>query len=88
MRVEFLEQFEIDLDRIKDKSVHSAVLKLIDALELAQSLSDVPNLKKLKGFKNLYRIRVRDYRIGLIIEKKAIELARILHRKDIYQRFP
>jgi mRNA interferase RelE/StbE len=88
MKVEFLEQFDKDLDRIKDKSVHSALLKLIGLLEEANSLAEIPNLKKLQGFKNIYRIRIRDYRVGLIIEKKTIELARILHRKDIYNKFP
>jgi mRNA interferase RelE/StbE len=88
MKVEFLEQFEKDLDRIRDKSVQAALLKLIGVLEEAQSLSEIPHLKKLQGFKNIYRIRVRDYRVGIIVEKKTIELARILHRKDIYNRFP
>jgi mRNA interferase RelE/StbE len=88
MKVEFLEQFDKDLDRIKDKPVHSALLKLIGLLEEANSLAEIPNLKKLQGFKNIYRIRIRDYRVGLIIEKKTIELARILHRKDIYNKFP
>lgn len=88
MKVEILEQFDKDLDQIKDRSMRAAILKLILTLEAASSLGDVPNLKKLKGFRNIYRIRIRDYRVGIIIEKRTIELARVLHRKDIYNRFP
>lgn len=44
------------------------------------------NLKQLKGEKNIYRLRVTDYRI--IFEKRDSELIlliiRIGHRKEVY----
>jgi len=44
------------------------------------------NLKQLKGEKNIYRLRVADYRV--IFEKKDSELTiliiRIGHRKEVY----
>jgi len=46
------------------------------------------NLKKLKGFKTAYRIRVGDYRIGLFISNDTVEFARVVHQKDIYKVFP
>jgi len=47
-------------------------------------------VERLKGFKDKYKIRIGDYRIGLIIdkEKKEIICIRIAHRKDIYKLFP
>lgn len=36
----------------------------------------------------LYRIRIGDYRIGIFVEGKTVEFARVVHRKDIYQQFP
>ena len=42
----------------------------------------------MKGFKNAFRIRVGDYRIGVLIEKDTIKFGRIALRKDIYDIFP
>lgn len=88
MRVQFLQQFDKDLDRIKDKMVLRAVRQVIEVLEVASSLREIPRLKKLSGFRNAYRIRVGEYRIGIIAEQGVIEVARIPHRKEMYKRFP
>ncbi len=47
MEVEFLEQFSKDLDAISQKSVKSGLAKLIDRIDLAQSLSEISQTKKL-----------------------------------------
>ena len=43
--------------------------------------------KKLKGYKNAYRIRVGDYRIIYEIEDKVLRILVIAigHRKDVYE---
>jgi len=48
----------------------------------------IPNLRKLKGFKNYYRIRFGNYRVGVRIEKSVIVFERVIHRKDIYKYYP
>jgi len=53
-----------------------------------QSLRDIRNLKKLKGYKNLFRIKIGDFRIGIFIENDTVEFARVVHHKDIYKLFP
>ena len=42
--------------------------------------------KKLKGFKNLYRIRVGNYRIIYSVQHDIliIEILKIAHRKNVY----
>ncbi len=35
-----------------------------------------------------YRIKIGDYRIGIFVESKVVEMARFVHRKDIYKVFP
>jgi mRNA interferase RelE/StbE len=42
----------------------------------------------LKGHKFAYRIKIGDYRIGIFVESKVVEMARFEHRKDIYKVFP
>ncbi len=88
MKVEFLDRFSKDLDKLKVKHVKVGVLKLILRLEAANNLSEIPNLKKLAGHKSAYRIRIGDYRLGMFIEGSSVQLARILDRKDIYKVFP
>jgi mRNA interferase RelE/StbE len=51
-------------------------------------LSEIPSCKKMTGYKNAYRIKLKTYRIGFFLENKKVELVRILHRKDIYKYFP
>lgn len=88
MRVEFLDRFLRDLDKLRDKTVKSSVRKVIESVEHANNFRSVANTKKLIGHKSAYRIRVGDYRIGLFVENDLVEFARIEHRKDIYDIFP
>jgi len=61
---------------------------VIRTLELAPTLSQVSGVKKMKGFKNAFRIRVGNYRIGLYYQDGIAELARFLDRKKIYKVWP
>jgi len=88
LKVAFLKKFSKDLDNLKKPQIKHTLISLIESLEAANSISDIPNLKKLKGFSSAYRIRIGDYRIGVFIENDVIELARIAHRKEIYDIFP
>jgi len=88
MKVVFLGKFSRDLDDLTDAGLKADVKEIIQSLELAASLSLVPGVKKMTGFKNAFRIRVRDYRIGIYYENGVVELARILHRSKIYKVWP
>lgn len=48
------------------------------------------NVQKLKGHQVYYKARFGDYRVGLLIDKKdrEVRVCRVLHRRDIYRRFP
>jgi len=43
---------------------------------------DIPNLKKLKGYKFFYRIRFGNYRAGIRIQNNILVFERLLHRRD------
>jgi mRNA interferase RelE/StbE len=64
------------------------VKESIEGVEKADSLSDLPNLTKLKGAKNYFRLKLGDYRIGLALEDDTVAFVRFLDRKDIYKYFP
>ncbi|MGE5393679.1 MAG: type II toxin-antitoxin system RelE family toxin [Candidatus Saccharibacteria bacterium] len=88
MKTEFLKQFYKDLNKITLQSTLSDILSSVKNVEAATTLSNIKNLKKLKGYKNAFRIKIGDYRIGVFIENDIVEFARIVHRKDIYRVFP
>lgn len=89
MKVGYLPRFVKDLKKLKKQPIYSEVKKLaFNMIPEYTDLSEISNLKKLKGENNTYRIRVGDYRIGLFIDEERIIFARVLHRKDIYKKFP
>lgn len=47
-------------------------------------------VERLHGHPECYKIRIGDYRIGLLIDptRRVIEFRRILHRREIYRYFP
>ncbi len=88
MKVQFLQSFSKDIDKIHLKSVKASLKRLIELIESAETLSNIPNTKKLKGHKTAYRTRVGDHRLGFYFENETIILARFVDRKDIYKLFP
>jgi mRNA interferase RelE/StbE len=64
VKVEFRSSFAKDL-KIVDKALAVRIQRVIEEVQRADSLSDVRNLKKLRGRENYYRVRIGDYRIGI-----------------------
>jgi mRNA interferase RelE/StbE len=69
-------------------NVQASVRDLITSLENAKSLNEIKDLKKLSGFKNYFRIRIGQYRVGVKEEKPKVYLFCILERSQIYKVFP
>ena len=88
MNLEIRKSFEKDTDKIYSDTILSSLSEIISTIENAQNLREIKNLKKMEGYKNHYRIRLGDYRIGLFIDNKTVNLVRFLHRKEIYRYFP
>jgi len=88
VKVAFRASFLRDLDNVTDKSFLVRAKKIIEEVEQAADLSRVRNVKKLRGTVNCYRIRLGEYRFGLLLEEDALVLVRFLHRKDVYRYFP
>jgi mRNA interferase RelE/StbE len=88
LKVAFRASFTRDLRKIKEQQLRNRVLNLIEQVENAATLDDIPNLKKLKGGGNYYRIRIGSYRCGLTVENDTVTFVRFLHRRDVYRYFP
>jgi len=88
MQVAFTKQFEKQFDKTTDPFLKNEITNLVNKTISASRISDIPNIKKLKGYKTAYRVRIGDYRIGLLIENGIVVFVVIGHRKDIYKIFP
>ena len=88
MKTAFRESFARDLKAVRDKKLLQRVKESIEAVERAESLNSLPNLKKLRGAKSYFRLKLGDYRIGLALENDTVVFVRFLDRKDIYKYFP
>ena len=88
MKTAFKASFSKDLEKVRAQHLKNAVREIIEQIERAESLQTLPNLKKLQGSNNYYRVRVGDYRVGITIENDSVTFVRFLHRKDIYRYFP
>ncbi len=69
MKVIFLKEFSKDLDGISLKSVKLSLKRVIERIEIAHTLGNIQNTKKLQGHKTAYRTRIGDYRLGLFFQR-------------------
>lgn len=62
-------------------------IKMKDSLNGILAIPPIGDMKKLKGFKKRYRLRVGDWRILYSLDRKSRELIvlEILPRKDAYK---
>ena len=72
-----------ELDALDD-----AVFKRIDRkiLELADNPRP-PGCKKLRGYRDQWRVRVGDWRVVYLIddEAKLVTITRVAHRREVYE---
>jgi mRNA interferase RelE/StbE len=88
MQIKFRQKLEQDIEAINDDKVLSAIAKTIESVEMCVKLADISNLKKMKGSKGYFRIRIGTYRIGIYLDKDCVEFVRVLSRDKIYKYFP
>lgn len=88
MKVEFKRSFTKDLRGIKDKGLLKRVKETIEEVEQARSFPEIQGVRKLRSEDRYYRIRIGDYRLGIVVEGEVVIFVRFLHRRDIYRYFP
>ncbi len=87
--VEYSQRFLKEL-AILPKEIQSRIETIVFTELETENPFDLGYLSKMKGYKDKYKIRVGDYRIGLTLNKKNKTLIcqRVAHRKEIYRIFP
>ena len=61
MNVEYSKDFEKSVKKLSGKMLDS-VRGVISEVKNAESIKDITDCKKLVGYRNVYRIRIGDYR--------------------------
>ena len=87
MKLSFRSSFNRDLKKIKDKEILQKVKECIHIAEEANSLQELSDIKKISGSSGYYRVRLREYRIGIFVSGNEIEFVRCLHRREVYKFF-
>jgi mRNA interferase RelE/StbE len=88
MQVIFRRSFAKDLKKIRRTALRKEVQAVIEQIEQSTTLYDLPNVKHLTSEGPYYRIRIGEYRLGLLVEEDTVTIVRFLHRRDIYRYFP
>lgn len=87
MKIEITNVFEKDLRKLS-KSDAIKVIELLKSLENDTKDLSMCDTKKLIGYKNYYRIRLGDIRIGYQKFIDCLEFQRVAKRDEIYKIFP
>ena len=88
MEIRYRTSFGRDTRRERNSDLRRRVERTIEQLQRAPSVASVPGLAAMQGYANHYRIRIGDYRLGIIVDGDTAILVRLLHRRDIYRHFP
>ncbi|MFB2974833.1 type II toxin-antitoxin system RelE/ParE family toxin [Microseira sp. BLCC-F43] len=89
MNTEYLLSFIKDIKALKSTPVFESIQALVfEEIPNIPNFEDLANLKKLKGYENAYRIRLGDYRIGVVFDGETVTFYRVIHRKEFYRYFP
>ncbi|MEW5803768.1 MAG: type II toxin-antitoxin system RelE/ParE family toxin [bacterium] len=88
MKLEFRASFAKDLKNIQDKQLLNQIKEKIQAIEASANIMELSGLKRLRTGGYYYRLRLGDYRLGLIIDGETVIFVRLLHRREIYRYFP
>ena len=88
MKALYNKKFLTDLARIPVS--HRVIIEsfVFEELPKAKAPSELRKIEKMRGYKNSYKARFGDYRVGFRLTHDSIVCERVLHRKEIYRFFP
>ncbi len=81
-RVDFTEEADTDLDRITKYYARQITSRIEKTLPHRAEDVTRTNVKKLRGFETLYRLRVDDYRIFYQVQSNEVTILRILSKDE------
>jgi mRNA interferase RelE/StbE len=81
--------FYRDISAYTNRHLLKEVYDVMQNISNADSIFNINDLKKLKKYKNQYRIKIlKSYRIGIVVQKNKVWFVRFGHRNSFYKGFP
>ena len=77
-----------NIKKISNSFLNGRIEQAVLSVQNAQSPKDIPNLKKMKGYKIHYRIKIGRYRIGIEIVGDTVTFTAFGPRNNFYNFFP
>ena len=84
MEISYHNQFNRDLRRLRNPSLAAQVEQVIEELKAASTIRDVRGVSRMTNAGEHYRIRIREYRLGITMDGEPV----VLPRGEIYRYFP
>jgi len=88
MQVEFRKKFLKELSKLPNPYQSNIEEFVFDVLSNYNSLSEIGKIEKMTGYKDYFKIRFGDYRVGIKKENNIIMVETVKHRREIYKFFP
>ena len=88
MEIRYHNQFNRDLRRLSNPSLAAQVEQVIEELKAASTIRDVRGVSRMTSAGEHYRIRIREYRLGITMDGETVIMRRFLPRGEIYRYFP
>lgn len=88
MKVVYRKRFLKDLAGIPSNHRQRIETFVFEELPSAESLEATGRFERLTARPHFYKVRFGVYRLGARAEAGQVTLERVLHRKDIYRKFP
>jgi mRNA interferase RelE/StbE len=88
MEVEIKKKFLKELSKLPTEYADTIEEFVFDKLQTYNNLSEIGKVEKMTGYKNYFKIRFGDYRVGIKKENDIIIIETVKHRREIYKYFP
>jgi len=81
--IDFKPSARRELERLSDR----LIARLMPKIEGLAADPRPTGCRKLRGYKDLWRVRVGDYRVVFIIDDdhKTVSVTRVAHRREVYE---
>ncbi len=88
-KIEYTKKFLKELASLPN-DIQSRIESIVFNQLESENPFELGYLNKMKGYRDKYKIRVGDYRIGITMDKanQSLICQRVAHRREIYKIFP
>ena len=88
MEVEIKKKFLKELLKLPNEYADTIEEFIFDKLPTYDNLGEIGKVEKMTGYKNYFKIRFGDYRVGIKKENNIFIIETVKHRREIYKYFP